>query len=174
MKHAALIIATAICLALASCGEHAGSTVPVKVDSTASVKAAPPTTEKLVLDTFDDKGIPDSLMSTSCTFSDVKDSDSETAYILFVADAGGRVLFYTGHKAVLLPISEMETLSKEDQQQWKDNNIEVYTDGYYTLRLKRMTGKQTGEESEDATGTMTVSTKDGKFVKVELTGGCGS
>ncbi len=47
--------------------------------------------QPLTLDVFSNNDIPDSLMSTSCTFAENDDNFKARKYLLFIADAGSRV-----------------------------------------------------------------------------------
>ncbi len=68
----------------------------------------------------------------------------------------------------------MESLSTQDSADWKKYDVVPYTNGDYTLKLIWTTGKVTGEESAEASGTFTLSTKDGRRLHKKIVGECGS
>ena len=130
-------------------------------------------TAKLTLDAFTDTDIPDSLINTSCYYWE-KTSHKGPLYILFLSDAGGRALFFVDHHPVLLPLADINTLSPADQLDWRTNDIRLYTDGYYILKLNTTTGTKIGEESAESFGKMKISIVGHSPICKELHGGCGS
>jgi hypothetical protein len=114
---------------------------------------------KLELDTFSLKDIPDSLDGASCIYSETKQDFEKNRFILF---------FQVGSNYAIIKIHKTLYFLKAGLDSTYD-----YSNTTYSVTINTLSGKNISNECIEDTGKMTLKSKDGQTVNLNLYGTCG-